>query len=152
MEGEIITILLPLDRTQPGTLSVLNSDGSAAFGPVACLGKADNGMAAQHGNVGRDSTKPYGDTPLGTYAAVPMWRPSVGPTDMGNLIIPLHPLTGDAWLAEQNGRTGLAIHGGRGSDRLIPTDGCVRLLDKDIASLSDFMGNSALPIVIKEMD
>jgi hypothetical protein len=63
-----ILINLPDNRYNPGTLELLDDAGTVLFGPVACLGKADNQMAAEHNNPARIHTKPFGDTPLDDYA------------------------------------------------------------------------------------
>ena len=129
-----IVVKLPADRTQPGTLT-LTLDGGAQF-TWPCLGKADNLAAADHNNASRDPTLPYGDTPLGIYDVTRADTPSPPRHDMGTTVIWLdRPIAGDAVTAAHNGRTGLAIHAGRGNDRLVPTNGCVRMLDKDIDAL-----------------
>lgn len=142
-----IIITLPNNRIQPGRLMALN--GGVVEFTAECLGKADNGAAAQAGNPDRDPTKPFGDTPLGDYqpAGIVHLPPPAG--HMGLLIIPLIGISLEALEAMQNGRKGLAIHGGRGDDKLIPTDGCVRLLDKDMAELSAFLGQETASISIE---
>jgi hypothetical protein len=147
-----ILITLPLDRTQVGTLRVLADDGSTQFGPVIALGKSDNETAAAHGNTARDSTLSYGDTPLGNYDPATTLGGVTVP-DMGPVIIPLNGISGDALTAKENGRSGLAIHAGRGDDGgpyegLFPTDGCVRLAQSDMNNLVSYMGTTVYPISI----
>jgi hypothetical protein len=147
-----ILITLPADRTQVGTLQVLADDGSTQFGPVMCLGKSDNELAAAHGNPTRDSTLPYGDTPLGDYNPTSTLGGVTVP-DMGSVIVPLNGIAGDALTAMENGRSGLAIHAGRGDDGgpyegLFPTDGCVRVAQIDMNNLVSYMGTTTYQISI----
>ncbi|BCW89981.1 hypothetical protein sos41_31490 [Alphaproteobacteria bacterium SO-S41] len=132
-----IKITLPRNRANPGTLSVLDAAGREQL-TVPCLGKAAGEIATKAGNPSRNPLKRRGDTPLGTYLA------HVGAAAFGRYMksyglgwIPIDPIGGDAQKAEDAGRTGLAIHGGRGNGpKLIPTAGCVRVGDADFAKIS----------------
>jgi hypothetical protein len=137
-----IVVDLPTDRTHPGTLTIQDDDGNIIAGPFDALGKSDNQAAIGHGNPTRDPTQPYGDTPTGGYnstgyvatgdgTAFPSH--SYGP----NGAIVLDPTDGQAQSAEDNGRTGLLIHGGDpGSNgALRPTYGCIRLSNGDMAEV-----------------
>ena len=65
-----IVVALPADRTKTGTLTLQDDDRETVAGPYTALGKADNEWSAKMGNLSRDSTEPYGDTPTGTYDVV----------------------------------------------------------------------------------
>ena len=133
---------LPKNRWNLGTLEMQDKSGSVVFGPVSCCGRADNSGAGAHGNPTRDSTKPYGDTPLGVYQVV-----GLSPVDQHDEHevrqygrqekIVLDPISGDALKSKRNGRYGLLIHGGALSDngQLRPTYGCIRLGDEDMWGL-----------------
>jgi hypothetical protein len=139
-----IQVQFSSDRSQTGTLSLLNSAGETLAGPFDAYGRADNHTAIAHGNVGRRPTLPYGDTPTGTYAipratatgdGTKYNSKSYGPN--GALV--LQPTGGEAEEAARNGRVGLLIHGGDpdSSGRLRATNGCVRLSNADIKALLD---------------
>lgn len=93
------------------------------------------------------STKPYGDTPLGTYTVPHVLKSGPGTNHPANVygsagVIVLDPVSGDAQLAKANGRTGLLIHAGRQVSSPTPlpthlkvTNGCVRMLEGDLTAL-----------------
>jgi len=131
MTRTTILIELPADRSKLGQISLKNQD-QLLWGPAACYGKADGQSAADHGNPTRDPLKPFGDTPLGTYACVighPAVTPKIAHSYGPNGYIVLSPVSGPAKIAEQNGRFGLLIHGGdlNAAGKLRPTFGCVRV-------------------------
>lgn len=101
---------------------------------LACLGKADNRRAAEHGNPDRDPVRPYGDTPLGRYDGKVV-RFDLPDKVLGEAWIKLDPKSGEALAGLGNGRSGLGIHGGRGDEKLMPTLGCVRMYDRDFKVL-----------------
>jgi hypothetical protein len=137
-----ITVTLPADRTQPGTLTVTDGKGRM-LASMPCLGRAARELCAQGGNPSCAPTKRLGNTPLGDYVARQgvVARPKGRTTGFGTHWIPLDPVGGEAQEAEGNGRAGLAIHGGRGNARLVPTGGCIRVLDKDFARLAAALGD-----------
>ncbi|KQM36446.1 hypothetical protein ASE59_05235 [Sphingomonas sp. Leaf10] len=64
--------------------------------------------------------------------------------------IVLDPISGDAEVAQDNGRTGLLIHAGRQvatptplPGHLRPTNGCIRILEPDLAALIQAMRDNA---------
>lgn len=61
--------VLPQNRAYTGYF-VATNDAGKLLTSGRCLGKADNRKARDKGNPDRDSRKPYGDTPTGTYAPV----------------------------------------------------------------------------------
>jgi hypothetical protein len=152
-----IEVNLPADRTKTGTLKLIdNTTGLTLFGPVSVLGRAARNDATAHGNPTRDSLKPYGDTPLGTYAVVSILangegtsRPVAQYGQSGS--IRLDPTGGDAAKAKANGRTGLLIHAGRHAfssliepKALKPTNGCIRMRDWDMQGLIDVIRANGL--------
>ena len=137
-----IRITLSPDRTQPGELSYNRKS-------LPCLGKADNTRAAAHGNSRRDPVHPWGDTPTGLYApARVVWF--AARTPLGEAWLPLEGVHGDALTARHNGRTGLGIHAGRGSGRLVPTYGCVRLRARDFYTMLCVVGDRRVDVEIIE--
>lgn len=105
---------------------------------VRCYADADSIEAARHGNPDEEATKPFGDHPFGVYLVVDVrWsttnreRQSYGPVRLV-----LDPVAGDALIAKQNGRAGLAIHGGPTRDgALRATFGCLRIDDDSAEAL-----------------
>jgi hypothetical protein len=121
--------LLRPDRSAPGSLWAQDETG-IVWGPVRCLGKADNANAAKHGNPSRDPAKPEGDTPTGVYRITEVVRDPIPRETYGPAFIRLSPVSGQALEAWKNGRRGLGLHGGALRDgRLRPTFGCPRLDD-----------------------
>lgn len=137
-----ISVELPADRSQLGTLRLLADDGTLVAGPFQAYGKADGGTAANHGNPSRNTVLPFGDTPLGTYS-VPGLEGTGDSTGRSthsygpNGAIRLNPTSGDASTAAGLGRQYLLIHGGdlNASGSLRPTNGCIRLSNTDMVSL-----------------
>lgn len=148
---------LPRDRREPGILEVLDGDGRRLH-RCPCRGKADGAWAVKKGNPGRDPVKTGGDTPLGG------WGPTrtdertdgEGTTPMGRWVWWLGPpvggvpQSGQAVEAARNGRTGLAIHAGRGDGDLIATHGCLRIKDGDAEILAKLIGDDAVTVTIRE--
>lgn len=144
-----IRIDLPKNRYNPGRLAVVDDNGETAF-VCDCLGKADNQRAARADNPDRDPTLPYGDTPTGTYETTQITMFAERHRSLGDGWIVLEGTGGDALTAAEKGRTGLGIHAGRGDDRLVPTYGCVRVLDRDFKMLTDLLYGERFSVVISE--
>jgi hypothetical protein len=136
-----LQVELSSDRDQTGALTLKDSSGTTLAGPFSVFGRSDTGIAAAHGNAGRDPLQPYGDTPTGTFN-IPRGiatgtgqysNHSYGPN--GALV--LVPSGGQALDAAANGRTGLLIHGGDpgATGNLRATHGCLRLSNDDVARL-----------------
>lgn len=127
-----LTVVLPPNRAYQGYF-VATDDTGRLLTSGRCLGKADNQMATRRGNPDRDSRKPYGDTPTGTYAPTRAVIYAIESDTYGKGHIVLDGLTGDAAAAVEGGRTGLLIHAGRDytDGRLYPTYGCLRVSTKD---------------------
>ena len=145
-----IQVQLHQNRALPGTFQVSSDDGlSVLLGPVPCLGKADNNDAAQHGNPSRDPTRPFGDTPTGSYTIVAIVSHS-GETDLHTYgafpSLLLDPQSGQALVAKQAGREGLMIHGGApaAGGGLRPTHGCIRLSEASQQGLIQLIGSAPL--------
>ena len=75
-----VEVVLPIDRYKAGELTLKGSDGTKLAGPFPVLGKADNSKAASSGNPNRDPTRPWGDTPEGTYSV-----PRIVDTGLGTI-------------------------------------------------------------------
>ncbi|MNI16099.1 hypothetical protein D3C73_694240 [compost metagenome] len=122
--GYHIIVNLLEDRTKLGTLKVYASDGTLKFGPVQALGRSAD-------NIDWDQTN--GHTPSGVYDAVVVAAGSSEYSYGPYKRVSLDPVSGNALIAENNGRTGLMIHGGDPASTgavsypLRPTYGCVRL-------------------------
>lgn len=145
-----IFVLLHKNRKTPGVLTVYN--GEVALAIVPCLGDAADSLSVAKGNPTGDPTKFLGDTPSGQYIAqkgvVVLGQHVEG---IGTQWIPLDPVGGQAQVAENNGRSGLAIHGGRGNDRLKPTKGCIRVFDKDFPKIRNALGSAKqVPVEVVE--
>ncbi len=152
-----LKIRLPADRTKTGTLTLVDPlTGLALYGPVPVLGRAARDTAKAKGNPTGSSLLKYGDTPTGTYRIVNILANGDGTTrpvekygQSGSIV--LDPQKGDAQKAKENGRTGLLIHAGRhafssavGPQMLKPTNGCVRMLDWQLAQLIDIIRTQTL--------
>ena len=132
----LIDCYLPLDRAQRGVL-ILRPVGSTEAPSLVCecLGKADNQRAAQAANPQRSPIRPYGDTPAGIYAPARITpyqgrNPGIGP-----YWLPMEGIEGAAKVAKEEGRTGLALHAGRGDLGLTPTFGCIRVYSRHFARI-----------------
>ena len=135
---------LPADRREPGTLEALGAAGIEA-GPWRCYGKADTQAAAEHGNLSRDPTRPFGDHPCGMYRLAAVHTFGEPSRTYGPAWISLEPLSGDAGQARINGRYGLLIHGGALRDGLLrPTHGCLRVDDSTVLELLDLWAVRAI--------
>jgi len=141
-----IQIQLPSDRTQLGTLTLLDGNNNPITGTLNAYGKASDATAKDHGNLTSDPKQLYGDTPLGGYSFNSIVQ--TGDNDGtgkhpkhkygNNGAILMIPTSGDAATAATNGhRTGLMIHGGDldTQGKLRRTNGCVRLSDGDMQTL-----------------
>ncbi|AIQ15515.1 hypothetical protein H70357_01480 [Paenibacillus sp. FSL H7-0357] len=135
--GYHIRVNLNANRTKLGSLKMYNDSGALVFGPVQALGRSEYGYSWSQTD---------GHTPTGVYSAAISKEPmpqtvknkrSYGPSKY----IIMDPVSGNALIAEQNGRSGLWIHGGDPADTgapsypLRPTHGCVRLSNEDQHSL-----------------
>ena len=146
-----VHVLLPRDRHVPGTLRLRDlADPERALSVAwICLGRSDQALANAAGNPRRDPVHHDGDTPLGRYAptrVVPAGLPGIGAR-----WIPLIGASGPALEAWRNGRRGLGIHGGRGSVRLVPTAGCLRLLDNGFEGLEQALAGRPATTTIEEL-
>ena len=132
---------LPKTGDKTGTFWVTDLGGEIILGPVRFRGEADNARAAKANNPGEDPKQPFGDHPFGVslvagIVAVPesdtKKRHSYGP-----YFISLSPVSGDAWTARQNGRTGIGLHGGdlAADGSLRATFGCGRLANDALERL-----------------
>ena len=139
-------IILPRDRTKPGRLELRDRIGMLVFS-CQCLGRSAGIFDAVTGRVRRDRLAYRGDTPLGDYAPTFVTTLAKPITGIGRLWVGLDPIAGEALAAEQAGRRGLGIHGGRG-ETLRPTHGCIRLKDSDMAALAAAAGRNRFTVRI----
>jgi hypothetical protein len=136
-----IEVVLPADRSKLGTIQAIDTlTGLPVWGPNFCYGRADRGVAKQHGNDGAVSTKKFGDTPTGSYQITGLRpvteaeKPKYGAQDA----LKIDGVSGNAMIRKANGTNDLRIHGGRptlGTALLRPTNGCLRLLDIEMQDL-----------------
>ncbi len=137
----------PFNRAEYGRL-VIEDEGKILAGPFPCLGKGGRSKQAKSGNWKLKGN----DTPTGEYIGeIKLWRPAeaFGP----NPVIALDPIGGNALVAKELGRSGLAIHGGRDQNVLWSTEGCVRVFDRHqaiiIAKLQQ-LGATEVNVTIEE--
>lgn len=145
----LLTAHLRHDRAQPGEFRLIDPAGSPVL-VGACLGKADGQQAAKVGNPSRNPVRPYGDTPLGRYAPARLTTFNPPHPRLGLYGIELIGEAGPA-LAAMAERAGLWVHGGRGDGRLVPTYGCLRLLDRDMAAVARRVGGDLVRVTIAEV-
>lgn len=133
---------LPLNRWLPGVLTVEDDGGNVVLGPFPCRGKADNYDAEKHGNPDRYPTLPYGDHPYGSYRVAAVQADKQPARSYGPFFLLLDPVSGDAWKGRQNGRAGIAIHGGDPAPDPTPwgplraTDGCLRTENEAVTQIA----------------
>jgi hypothetical protein len=149
-EPQTLRIELPANRDYVGRIALLDKGGRLIAGPFAVCGRAGDELATEHGNRSRAATLPYGDTPLGTYRIVGFVRTGSGTKYRADLFgvhgaFVLEAISGDAALAEANGRFEVLIHGGRLSPdgKLRATSGNIRIADADLSTLSKLIIDSA---------
>lgn len=152
-----IIVSLPRDRHQYGKIRLVDATGKTIGGPFDALGLADRREAQKHNNGNGnpnqplvDPTKPYGDTPTGTYRVDGFKAPENsadalkhGPYDR----IRLTPIGGDARKAKRNGRTYIEIHGGNlnAANMLRATYGCIRVRNEDLSAILTAIHNAGGP-------
>lgn len=129
--------VLPTNRWLAGTLMVEDDSGSVVLGPFPCRGKADGYIAGVHSNPDRDPTRPFGDHPAGLYLISVVQRDKPPAHSYGPFFLLMDPMSGDALTAKENGRTGLAIHGGdlNADGSLRATEGCLRTTNEAISQI-----------------
>jgi hypothetical protein len=146
-----IVVHLPHDRRGYGQLKLLDAQGISIAGPFKVYGMADPRNAADHHNPGRSPLLLFGDTPTGTYRVggfLPAFSDEDARRHGPNGKIVIIPSSGDARLAASIGRIGLEIHGGYlapGTNKLRPTNGCLRLRDDDMVALLAAVITSGTP-------
>jgi hypothetical protein len=144
-----------LVRDHCGTLRAFDDAGRLVCGPFPVAGRASDRLARLHGNPARDPRLPYGDTPCGSYGVVekigtgartPFSAKYFG--GVGALVIEAR--TGDAALAEANGRFRFLVQGGAtGNDgSLCATAGALRLEDRHLRLLIDAKGETTEMLLV----
>jgi hypothetical protein len=149
-----IVVELSSDRNVDGSIRLEDDTGHVLAGPFPAKGKADQKTASDPSkrkvvadrslspNPQRDPTQSYGDTPLGTYRLKGVRVTGSGTKYSADSygtegLIALEPTSGQALEAKNNGRVGLAIHGGKPSvsGGLRPTNGCIRVSNENMKDL-----------------
>lgn len=143
-----IQVCLPANRWNAGVLHVFDPSGKCVLKDIPCRGKADGGRAKKEGNSSRDTTKPFGDTPLGLYRPSKITHYDPPRNTVGSCCIWLVGQSGDALKAVQNNRTGLALHANRGNEKLMATYGCIRVFERDMAQISEAIGDERVTVTI----
>ena len=149
-----LIVSLPINREFEGRLSLEGEDGRVLAGPFPVCGFADRVAAGRHGNPSGHALLPFGDTPLGRYRITGIratgTKTSLPAEQFGpHGVIVLTPMAGDAALADANGRFCVVIQGGTLAPgrRLRPTNGALRLMDKDQRTLVRILRRSRRPCV-----
>ncbi|HLW74516.1 MAG TPA: hypothetical protein VKT74_05560 [Gammaproteobacteria bacterium] len=155
-----IFVRLPMDRDYAGLLEVETPGGTRIAGPYEVCGRADDALARDHRNPGRDPLLPFGDIPYGEYWVAGIVASGEG-TEYGSEeygpagVVILEPRNGDAALADANGRFRFLIHGGRSAPQggLRPTDGALRLSNRDqrdlVGVLRRLQGSTGTCLVVQ---
>jgi hypothetical protein len=154
--SRIIVVDLPSDRRKRGLLQLLHGGANGLTGLqstlyIHALGKSDNAQAAGAGNPSRNPLLRYGDTPTGLYQGE-LAGPFTAERRYGpHNVLRLTPIGGNALLAQRNGRSGIAIHGGDLREgQLRPTLGCVRVSNEAMADIVEFVGSKPVTVLIVE--
>jgi hypothetical protein len=128
------------DRDYKGVLKMYNGSGTLVFGPVEALGRGSNHADNDFDHSNWDMTN--GDTPTGGYNASVVDAGTPSSSYGTNKRVLMDPTSGNALIAEDNGRTGIMIHGGDAATDssatwypLRPTYGCIRLSNANQATL-----------------
>ena len=152
----MVRILIELgpDRDRLGALSALDVSGKTVLGPFPVAARASDALANRQGNPRRDPLFPYGDTPTGSYVIRQLMRSGnrtafpvaqFGPYG----VIVLEGISGDAALAEANGRFHVLIEGGKpaNADTLAATAGALRLRNEHQRALMALLRKAACTTV-----
>lgn len=144
-----IDIHYSTNRNRFGFLRLYDAEGRSLLPyDFPCFGKADSARASKKGNPSRNPVLPWGDAPSGRFKPVHVSRFDPPRSTFGPTAILLEGVSGDAKIAKDNGRTGLAIHAERGNHRLMATYGCTRLLDDDMEFLCELIDDELVEVKI----
>lgn len=148
-----LNVWLPGNRVLPGLADLLSPKGVTLINDMPVLGKADNARAAAKGNAERDPVRVGGDTPLGQYAPARLEKQGSYTKAYGLYKLPLTGVSGDALEAMANGRKFLLVHGGHltKAGKLMPTYGCLRMHDDDLAAMAAIVKNSPVRTIISNV-
>jgi hypothetical protein len=131
-----LCVKLPRDRDRCGALTLYDARGRRVCGPFVVSGRASDALAAANGNVHRNPLLRFGDTPSGVYRLRTILESGRGtPFDARQFgphgIAVFEGASGDAALAEANGRFHILIVGGKPfrDGSLRSTAGSLRLSD-----------------------
>lgn len=146
-----LLIAVPKTRAFCGRAMLVDRNGDTLLGPMRVLATASRPFARSHDNPDASPLKPFGHPPAGTYVVAASLPPGYAHKKrarrygrVGALV--LAPKSGDARLAEANGRTLVALHGGPldTKRRLRPTRGGVRLTNTGMRLLLSAMNSASL--------
>jgi hypothetical protein len=137
-----VVVTLSSERDRCGQIELAGNAGEHLCGPFVVAGRSSNLLAATHQNPQRLGILPYGDTPTGNFVirtrlqtgqGTPLAKYDYGP--WGALV--LEGITGDAAIADANGRFTFLLHGGDlSSDGLLrSTAGALRMRNADLRAL-----------------
>ena len=130
-----------------GALTLIDNRGRRICGPWPVAGRATDSLAEAHGNPRRNPVLRYGDTPTGSYrvrqnlksgSGTPFRTVEFGPHG----VILIEGVSGDAAIAEANGRFHLLIIGGKlaNTGDLRSTAGALRLANEHQRALVRSLG------------
>lgn len=157
-----IRVHLYKDRTRLGSLAVMNVENGLTVFKCDALGYADKKTAEKVGNQNLDPLHIDGNTPTGTYSGIPLAfaKNDYRILKFGPGWISLSPKSGDAKIAEKNGRAGIKLHAGPPSmlawivkywHGLRPTNGCIRVSNPDLVSILSILGNLTVDVIVEEV-
>jgi hypothetical protein len=133
-----LVVKLQRDRNFCGCLILYDSRNRRLCGPFKVAGRSSDALASANGNPSRNPLFRFGDTPIGGYEARDILKSGKGtPFEAAqfgsNGVAVLVGVSGDAALAEANGRFHILIVGGKLSSagELRSTAGSLRLSDQD---------------------
>ena len=132
----VLRVRVDVSRNRRSVMEGLDAAGVVVCGPWDAVTRAHPELAARLGNRSRDPLLPGGHTPFGEYEVVdllPARRDEAGLALFGPApALRLRPVSGDAAVADSNGRTSLLLHGGQPD---APTDGSIRVPDAAMAEI-----------------
>src|SRR5258708_2695226 len=154
-----VRLALHGDRDKAGSLSLGDEAGRTVSGPCSVAGRASSTLARASRNPKRDALLRYGDTPIGSYRVREILKSGKGTrfstAEFGSLgVIVLEGISGDAAIAESNGRFHFLIQGGKlaKSGQLRSPAGSLRIANADMRRLIAVLrknANTACEIVAR---
>jgi hypothetical protein len=148
-----LDVRLPVNRALAGVADLRSPAGDLLIAALPVLGKADNARAVAKANPQRDPLRVGGDTPTGAYAPARLIRQAGYTNTYGRYKLSLIGVRGDALTAMQNKRSHLLLHGGHKtkSGKLMPTFGCLRMTDSELAALAAVVKECLIQVLVTEV-